>query len=274
MAILGKILILFGLTQFLGLYVARELLPRLEPGLTKDITDFSISDVVILAAAVFFIYFISSKLPRLSAFLYKIFLTVIIFSMAEMTLGVWFSPNLAFLAAGLLVIAFWLWQTVLVQDLVILLTLAGVGALFGSALTPLTAVYILVIMSFYDIIAVYKTGHMIKLAEMMVQSRAIFGFVIPSSIADFKSSMKTVQPGEQFMILGSGDVVLPLILSASLVKISLPQSIIVAIFSIFGLLVMNYLFANQKVRRPMAALPPIAAASILGYLLVSILWQA
>lgn len=271
LAILRKIVILFGSTQFFGLYIARQLLPRLEPSLTKDISNFSIGDAVILAVAVIFIYFLSSKLPRLSTFLYKIFLTIIIFSTAEMILAIWLSPNLAFLTASVLVFAFWFWQTVLVQDLVMLLTLAGIGALFGLALTPLTAVYILVIMSFYDIIAVYKTGHMIKLAEMMVQSRAIFGFVIPSLITDFKSSMKTVQPGEQFMILGSGDVVLPLILSASLVRTSLTQSIIIAIFSIFGLLVMNYLFANQKIRRPMAALPPIAAASILGYLFVLIL---
>ena len=112
---------------------------------------------------------------------------------------------------------------------------------------------------------------MVKLAEAMIQSRAIFGFVIPSSFKSFGERMTQVLPGEQFMILGSGDVILPLLLSASLVRASIYQSVIVALFSVLGLFLMHLIFANQKIRRPMAALPPIAMMSIIGYLIVSFL---
>jgi hypothetical protein len=37
-----------------------------------------------------------------------------------------------------------------------------------------------------------------------------------------------------------------------------------------GLMLMYYLFSAQKIRRPMAALPPIAMMAIVGYLLTQI----
>ena len=73
------------------------------------------------------------------------------------------------------------------------------------------------------------------------------------------------------MILGSGDIALPLILIISVARASFWQAIVVAGFSLLGLLVTHLIFVNQKVRRPMAALPPIAALSIIGYLLASLI---
>jgi len=110
---------------------------------------------------------------------------------------------------------------------------------------------------------------MVELAEAMIQSRAIFGFVVPSSFRGFKERMIRVSPGEQFMILGSGDVILPLLLSASLVRTSVSQALIVAAFSVLGLFLMHLIFTNQKTRQPMAALPPIALAAIVGYIVSS-----
>lgn len=151
-----------------------------------------------------------------------------------------------------------------------IMTFAGIGAVIGLSFTPETVIILLVALSFYDIIAVYKTKHMVALAENMIKSRAIFGFVIPIAPSGFGEKMVRVVPGEQFMILGSGDVILPLLLSSSLVRVSLTASIIVAAFSAAGLFLMHLIFINQKIRRPMAALPPIALTAILGYLVASL----
>ena len=150
------------------------------------------------------------------------------------------------------------------------ITLAGLGAILGLSLTPLTVVIILVVLSFYDIIAVYRTGHMIKLAQTMIQTRAIFGLVIPEKAEGFKENVRAVEPGERFMILGSGDVVLPLVLAAALASISLRQSITVAVFACAGIALTHLLFANQPERKPMAALPPIALMSIIGYVVATL----
>lgn len=278
-----RVLSLFLLTQILGVWLAVKLLPQLSAAVT-DISEFTAGDLIYIVgfAAVFF--FAVYRFPRFSAVFYKIVLSIIIFSASQTVLSIglarlnFASQNFSglaptpALAGGLAVLAlFWLYRAVWVQDLVMLLTLAGIGAVFGLALTPLTVVIILAILSFYDIIAVYKTGHMVKLAETMVRARAIFGFVIPVKPGGFRENMTRVQPGEEFMILGSGDVVLPLLLAASLVRVSVGQAAIVIIFACIGLLVTNLLFTNQKIRRPMAALPPIAAMSIIGYLIASFL---
>jgi presenilin-like A22 family membrane protease len=67
------------------------------------------------------------------------------------------------------------------------------------------------------------------------------------------------------MILGSGDVGLPLILATSLVGLYVSEAVIVAAFSLVGLFLTHMIFINQEVRRPMAALPPIATMAIIGY---------
>jgi presenilin-like A22 family membrane protease len=109
------------------------------------------------------------------------------------------------------------------------------------------------------------------MAEVMVKSRAIFGFVIPSSLKEFGSRINTVRPGDHFMILGSGDVIFPLLMSVSLIPISILSSLIVLLFSLLGLFATHLIFVNQKIRRPMAALPPIAAITILGYFIAKLI---
>ncbi len=266
-----RILLLFGLTQLAGIYAAYKFLPALGPAQPAQINGFSFYDLAIIVIFVLFLIFIVRKFKLVSLVFFRVFLTVVVFAGAQAMLAIWFSPLISAFIAVLLLILFWFFNNVFLQDLVMVLTFAGVGAVLGISLTPETIILILVILSFYDIIAVYKTKHMVELAEAMIQSRAIFGFVVPASFGGFKERMTRVSPGEQFMILGSGDVILPLLLSASLVRTSVSQSVIVAFFSALGLFLMHLIFTNQKIRRPMAALPPIAAMAILGYLIISIM---
>ena len=265
-----RILFLFGLTQLAGIYAAYKFLPALGPAQPARLSEFSFYDLVILVVLVLFLIFIVRKFKLVSSVFFKVFLTVVVFAGTQAMFAIWFSPLISTFIAILLLILFWFFNNVFLQDLVMVLTFAGVGAVLGISLMPGTVILILVILSFYDIIAVYKTKHMVELAEAMIRSRAIFGFVVPATFRDFKERMTRVSPGGQFMILGSGDVILPLLLSASLVGTSLSQSVIVAFFSALGLFLMHLIFTNQKVRRPMAALPPIAAMAILGYLIVSL----
>ena len=262
-----RILFLFGLTQLAGIYAAYKFLP--EPGPTQPMrfSGFSFYDLVILVVFVLFLVFIIRRFKSVSSVFFKVFLTIVSFAGVQAMLAIWLSPLVSVLIAVLLLILFWSFNNVFLQDLMMVLAFAGVGAVLGISLAPEAVIMILVILSFYDIVAVYKTKHMVELAEAMIQSRAIFGFIVPSSFGGFRERMTRVLPGEQFMILGSGDVILPLLLSASLVRTSLGQSVIVALFSALGLFLMHLIFTNQKVRRPMAALPPIALASIIGYLI-------
>jgi presenilin-like A22 family membrane protease len=86
-----------------------------------------------------------------------------------------------------------------------------------------------------------------------------------------------VKPGGKFLILGAGDIVFPLILTVSLIPQGISDSLIVASFSLLGLLVGFLIFISQPPtgpgggRQPMPALPPIALFSIIGYLITRII---
>lgn len=261
----------FGLTQALGIYAAYRFLPDflvIEP---SGFNQFSFLDLIILAAFAIIFIFVAVRFKKAGSVAFRAFLAILIFSGTQAIWGIWFTPLIATVFALAVTVLFWFLRNVIMQNIAMVFTLAGIGAVLGLSLLPMTVIYILVLFSFYDIIAVYKTGHMIKLAQAMIESRAIFGFVIPEPGQTVRHKISGVTPGQGFMILGSGDVIFPLLLSASLVRISLLSAIIVVVFSILGLLLMHLIFINQQTRRPMAALPPIALMAIVGYLVANLI---
>ncbi|KKP93138.1 MAG: hypothetical protein UR98_C0009G0016 [Parcubacteria group bacterium GW2011_GWA1_36_12] len=175
----------------------------------------------------------------------------------------------AVLIAGFL-IAMWLeFSLVWVHDILIVLGLAGAASFFGLGFEPSIVVILLVIFSFYDFIAVYKTKHMVAMAKEMIDKKVILGFIIPKEIKYFKDSLSRVKPGGNFLILGGGDVVFPNLLAVSVVPFGFLKALIVVIFSLLGSLFSYYLFINQKGPKgypePIPALPPVALLAIMGY---------
>jgi presenilin-like A22 family membrane protease len=161
---------------------------------------------------------------------------------------------------------------VLNQNLLIIFSLAGIGASLGLSLKPKAMILILIVLSIYDFIAVYKTKHMVKIAKDMIETGTILGLVFPFEPLGFLKSAREIKPGEgKFLILGGGDVAFPLIFSVSLLKFGILKPFIVAIFSLLGLFANFLLFIFQKERKAIPALPLISLFSIIGYFIVSIL---
>jgi presenilin-like A22 family membrane protease len=177
-------------------------------------------------------------------------------------------------AAGL---AWFLRPSVWLQNILMLLALVGVGAVFGILLTPWPIMVFLLLVAVYDFLAV-RFGYMMWMAKKLSQSDSLPAFVIPKTKANWNQNLKSKSPqniieGEaserEYSILGGGDIGFPLILMVSvLATYGLLSSVIVAGFSLAGLIsafVIQGLFLKGK---PMPALPPIALASLIGLLLV------
>ncbi|MBI4920021.1 hypothetical protein HY838_01900 [Candidatus Azambacteria bacterium] len=200
-------------------------------------------------------------------FFLRLFFLFALFSGTWITLGVFTSDNLALILSLLLVSFYIIWPYVWLHNLVLILTLPGVAAFFGASINPWTAIFILMFMAAYDYVAVYKTKHMVKMAKVMISGRAVFAMVFPEHWPGFAARLDEARPGEGFMMLGTGDFVFPLIMAASAYAVSAASAWTVLIFSLIGLLAMHLIFISQKVRRPMPALPPLAAFAILGFLM-------
>ena len=186
-------------------------------------------------------------------------------------LSCWMLDLPALILIGILIFWWFKKPSILIQDLCLILGIAGVGSILGLSLAPQIVVLLLVIFSIYDFIAVYKTKHMVKMAKEMIESKAILALVVPPNILGLRASLEEIKPGGKFLILGGGDIVFPLLLCVSLIPFGILNSLIVAIFALIGLLVSFLFFFSQKVRQPIPALPPIALFSILGYLITRLI---
>lgn len=247
-----KELFYYLLAQLLGIYVVVELYPELSQRVVRqDLSDLNF----FILAAVFLLVLIFITVSKKKAWFYRTFLILIIFLGSQTVFSVFLTAFNSYLASALLLVLVFLARSLFVQNIAVTLAIAGIGAIIGLSISPTTAIVALVAFSFYDIIAVYKTKHMVKMAEGMVKSGAVFGIIVTS------------KKPKEFMILGSGDILLPLLLVASVSVASITSALIVAGVSAIGLLSTHLLFSNQRKRKPMAALPPIATFAIIGYLI-------
>ncbi len=271
--------ILFTLTQILGIFVvirASKILEVSEIELQPiSFLNFLIYFLIITLAILLFLK-ISKKG---SGILLQIFFILAIFSGLDIFFSTFIKePGAMILAVGLIALRF-MRPNVLLHNIVVIFGLAGVGGMLGLSFLPRDAIILLIFLSIYDVIAVYKTKHMVKMAKEMIKKRVVLGIIIPKKLSDIKSSMavveqskipvrKNLKPKEtkQFMILGGGDLALPLLLIASVAKQDIWRGLIILIFALLGLLVMNLIFVKLK-NKPMPALPPLALFSILGYLI-------
>lgn len=263
-------LFLFALVQTVGIFaVLRSPILVSDQDLAAGLTA---GEIIFFLAFFVLAIFLISKFSHRAGTFFRVILAVVIFIGSQTVFFVLNEGTFSILAAALLTWTVLRFKIVLLHNIGIVLALSGVGAVIGFSLTPISVVILLVILSFYDIIAVYKTKHMVKVAEDMIKAGAISGLVIPQAWRDWLDNLQNVRPGGKFMILGSGDVILPVILVASVISYhNLMSGLIVSVFSFIGLFLTFYLFINQKTKRPMAALPPIAAALIIGYLVSIVL---
>ncbi|MBI4158172.1 MAG: hypothetical protein HY505_00925 [Candidatus Yanofskybacteria bacterium] len=267
-----KEVILFGLTLILGLYTAYYHSFYLSDLALDSTVKFTTADFVVLLILLGAVLF-AIRHERVANFSFKIFLLLVVFSGTQVVMGSFISSPWDLLTAIIFTIIFSSGRNVLIHNLGIIFGIGGIGAIFGLSISVEFGLILLVVLSLYDIVAVYVTKHMVAMARSMVESGAVFGFLIPFEFKGFFYGKDEAKAGigENFMILGSGDIGLPLIFAVSLVRVSVMSAVITAAFSLVGLFFTHLLFLNQGKRRAMAALPPIATMTIIGYLITVVI---
>ncbi len=154
---------------------------------------------------------------------------------------------------------------------------AGVASIFGVSLDILPVLLLLILLAAYDAIAVYKTKHMITLAEGVIDMKTPILFVIPKrrDYSFIKEGIgKLADGGERAaFIIGMGDMIMPsmLVVSANVFIldgwrlfgfVNLP-ALGAIIGSLAGLAVLLYFVNSGKAQ---AGLPPLNGGTIIGFL--------
>lgn len=160
-----------------------------------------------------------------------------------------------------------------------ILVCAGISSLLGLSMTILPVVVLLVILAVYDAISVYKTRHMVALAEGAIKMKAPLLFVVPKS-RDYSFRRKDAvsismgndkKKGDRgAYFLGMGDAIIPSILVISASWSYPPGDILGLNLPALGAMLGTYagfiLLMTTSRDRPQAGLPFLNSGSILGFL--------
>ncbi len=151
-----------------------------------------------------------------------------------------------------------------VIDLVGIIVGAGAAAIFGISLSILPVILLLLLLAVYDAIAVYRTKHMITLAEGVMDLRLPILFIVPKR-RDYSFRRETFKKEERdAFFMGLGDAVMPAILVASAYFFtgSLTPAVTTIIGSLAGFAALMSLVLKGK---PQAGLPFLNTGAVIGY---------
>ncbi|MBN1169833.1 hypothetical protein JXA56_02320 [Candidatus Micrarchaeota archaeon] len=138
---------------------------------------------------------------------------------------------------------------------------AGAGVIFGISLGLVPLIIFLVFLSIYDYLAVFKTKHMVEMANFVVRKNLAFTVT---------AKVPTAKPGEKKRIdLGTGDMIAPVMLEVSAMTFSPVATVFVFIGAVVSFSIFLHFVWNKKMVLP--ALPPIVFGMVVfllaGFLL-------
>jgi presenilin-like A22 family membrane protease len=229
---------------------------------------------IFAAAAVLGITLYKIPLTALKVFLRILF--ALLFSWGALIATVFYVPLPAAVTIAVVFGAFWfLIPLIWLHNLALILAVSSLGAVFGRFITPWTAMAIILALAVYDFLAV-RFRFMVWMADRLSQINALPALIIPKNYSEWNFNLKKrekiveVNPAaREYSILGGGDIAFPCLLTASVYFArGLVPAVIIAVFGLLGLVSVYAIQAIFLKGKPMPALPPIAAFTLVGLLII------
>jgi len=251
------LLALFLSAHLVGLLIVRHYLPEEQqlplniqkPQLEEQTSYLPIFLAILLASllALLLIKFQALGLWKLWFFLSVIFTLTIAFAS--------FLPQLLALGFALILAFFKIIKpNLIIHSFTEIFIYGGLAALFVPVLNLFSVILLLALISLYDMIAVWKTKHMVSMAKFQAKQKLFAGFYIPYK--------------KKAAILGGGDIGFPLLFSAVLLKhFGWPAAVLGIVLSAAALLLLLLL---SKKNRFYPAMPFLAAGCFIALGIVSI----
>lgn len=252
------IVALFLAAQIIGLFITKEyLVEELPFGIERPEFKETVSYIPLLTAVMIatILALVLIKLGALKVWKAWFFLATVYLLM--IALGAFFTSLFALIAAILLTVIKFVRPSVIIHNFTELFVYSGIAAIFVPIMSLLAVAILLIIISIYDMIAVWKTKHMIKLAKFQAESKMFAGLYIPYA------------KGKKAAILGGGDIGFPMLFTGVIMKLNgIVDGIIAAVCVAIALFILLML---SKKNRFYPAMPFITAGCALGFVVTLIL---
>lgn len=156
--------------------------------------------------------------------------------------------------------------TIIVHNVTELFIYGGLAVIFVPILNTTTAIILLILISLYDMYAVWKSKHMARLAQFQAKSGVFAGLLLPYSpkkIVLTKKQARKQKKGEvSSAILGGGDIGFPLLFAGVVMKTFGTQALAISIGATAALFFL-LLYSQKKKFYP--AMPFLTAGCLIGY---------
>jgi presenilin-like A22 family membrane protease len=158
---------------------------------------------------------------------------------------------------------------------------AGIAIIFVPLLDIVWVTLLLLVISAYDMFAVWKSKHMVSLAEFQTKSKAFAGVLLSYKLKLKPKKIKKLKKGEKVKVreeyrsavLGGGDIAFPMLFAGvvmdSMIKMGVHTKIFAFMYSmIIPIIVAAVLFvllAKASSDRFYPAMPFLTAGCLIGY---------
>ncbi len=190
-----------------------------------------------------------------------------------------FALLLSITVAAILVVALIKYPEWYVIDLCGIIVGVGSIGIFGISLSIFLVIVLLIGLSIYDAISVYKTKHMIDLADAVMELKLPVMMIVPkirrySLLKETKGIKEKLEDKEEreAFFLGLGDIVMPGILVVSALQNIPDNGLLIALSVMVGTLIGFAVLMSVVLKgKPQAGLPFLCSGAILGYVVSSYL---
>ncbi|MBS3147954.1 hypothetical protein J4219_03665 [Candidatus Woesearchaeota archaeon] len=202
--------------------------------------------------------------------LWKIWFTLAVTLCLFIAFAAFVRPSFAFSLALVLGLIKVFKPNIYVHNLTEIFVYGGLAAIFVPILDVMYAFILLLLLSVYDMYAVWKSKHMVSMAQFQTKSGIFAGLLIPYSKTGIsvkttsKTAAKQTAKSVKTAVLGGGDIGFPLIFSGTVLAASgFVNAFIVSLFA--GLALMCLLLLSQK-DKFYPAMPFLTAGCVAGFL--------
>ncbi len=242
-------------------------------GPQPEITEKSYSAIPILIAVligtVFLLLLIRFKLGKL----WKLWFFAAVFMTLAVSFNVYIIRAYAIILALVLAIIKIFKPNIIIHNFTEIFVYTGITIIILPFLNIISAFTLLIVISIYDMYAVWKSKHMIKLAKFQQKSKLFAGLLL--QYGGKKTKSKGVKTKAKNAILGGGDIAFPLLFSATvmehLILKGLPKNIAfvqTSIITLFVAIALTILLLKSQKDKFYPAMPFISIGCIVGYIIL------
>ena len=236
---------------------------KLERPEVRESRSYIFIGVAIIIGTILILFLMQFRNPTI----WKAWFFLAILLTLTISFGAFMDGRIAFTLALFLSIMRLFRPGLIVQNMTELFIYGGLAAIFVPIVNTFSAFMLLILISIYDMYAVWKSKHMIKMAKFQAKSRIFAGLLIPYSIPKpSKKGKKLVRI--KMAILGGGDIGFPLIFAGVIMKtVGLYKAMIIPVFVSISLVL---LLTKGKQNKFYPAMPFLSAGCVTGYLAVAL----